>query len=144
ISTDSDVLAVRGFASHQAIRAFQWSPDLQSHDSQTHLLSLLTNLCGLALLEETTSSGQLRRAPKQRLFISHAKLDGADDAVRIRQRLDETDFGIEPFVDANDLTGGELFSEELEAEIADATLLAIYTDAYGSRPFCRWEMLRAK
>ena len=46
-------------------------------------------------------------------------------------------------VDANDLTGGEMFTEELEAEIADATLLAIHTDAYGSRPFCRWEILRA-
>jgi hypothetical protein len=50
----------------------------------------------------------------------------------------------EPFIDTNDLTGGELFTEELEAEIADATLLAIHTDAYSSRPFCRWEVLRAK
>jgi hypothetical protein len=54
------------------------------------------------------------------------------------------DFGIEPFVDANDLTAGEEFTDELEAEIADATLLAVHTDAYGSRPFCRWEILRAK
>ena len=84
--------------------------------------------------------GQPKRAAKQRLFISHAKLDGAEDAVRIRRRLDEMDFGIEPFVDVNDLTGGEQFTEELEAEIADATLLAIQTDAYASRPFCRWEI----
>ena len=146
VSVESSVFEVRGFLGRHAIRAFQWPSDLQSPDSQTHLLLLLTNLAGSTLLEGAAASapGLARRVEKQRLFISHAKLDGADDAVRIRQRLDATDFGIEPFVDANDLTGGELFTEELEAEIADSTLLAIQTDAYGSRPFCRWEILRAK
>lgn len=146
ISLESTVLEVRGFAGRHAIRTYEWPSDLRNSDSQTHLLLLLTNLCGLMLLEEINPAapGELRRAVKQRLFISHAKLDGTDDAVRIRKRLEETDFGIQPFVDANDLTVGELFSDELEAEIADATLLAIYTDCYGSRPYCRWEMLRAK
>ena len=146
VSLESSVLEVRGFRGRHAIRAYQWPSDMQSPDSQTHLLLLLTNLAGSMLLEGATpaTSGAPRRVEKQRLFISHAKLDGSDDAVRIRKRLDEMDFGIEPFVDANDLTGGELFTEELEAEIADATLLAIHTDTYGSRPFCRWEILRAK
>lgn len=146
VSLESSVLEVRGFPGRHAIRAYQWPTDLQSPDSQTHLLLLLTNLSGSIMLEAANpaAQGELKRIPKQRLFISHAKLDGADDAVRIRKRLDETDFGIEPFVDANDLTGGELFTDELEAEIAEATLLVIHTDAYGSRPFCRWEILRAK
>jgi hypothetical protein len=145
-SLDSSVLEMRGFRGLHAIRAYQWPFDLQSSDSRTRLLLLLTNRAGSILLESASPAkpGELKRIPKQRLFISHAKLDGAGDAIRIRQRLDETDFGIEPFVDANDLTGGEQFNDELEAEIADATLLAIYTDAYGSRPFCRWEILRAK
>jgi hypothetical protein len=145
-SLESSVLEVRGFRGRNAIRAFQWPFDLESMASRTHLLLLLTNMCGSMMLENTGPStpGQPRKAPKQRLFISHAKLDGADDAVRIRRRLDEMDFGIEPFVDANDLSVGETFTEELEGEIADATLLAIHTDAYGSRPFCRWEILRAK
>ena len=146
LSLESSVLEVTGFRGRNAIRAFQWPFDLESADSRTHLLLLLTNMCGSMILENPGAAkpGEARRAPKQRLFISHAKLDGADDAVRIRRRLDETDFGIEPFVDANDLSVGEMFSEELEGEIADATLLAIHTDAYGSRPFCRWEILRAK
>jgi hypothetical protein len=104
----------------------------------------LTNICGSMLVEEPTAAGKPRRLSKQRLFISHAKSDGVTDATNIRKRLDETDFGIEPFVDANDLVAGEYFTSELEAEIAGATLLALYTDGYGSRPFCRWEMLRAK
>jgi hypothetical protein len=146
VSLESGVLEVPAFPNRHAIRAYEWTYEPESSAFQTHLLLLLTNRCGSLLLEEASSSasGGLRRLPKQHLFISHAKVDGVEDAVRIRQRLDETDFGIEPFVDANDLTGGELFSEELEAEISDSTLLAIHTDSYGSRPFCRWEVLRAK
>src|SRR5262245_44435485 len=146
VSLDSNVLEVQGFPKLHAIRAYQWPFDLQSSDSRTHLLLLLTNRAGSMLLESAAPAapGKLKAPPKQKLFISHAKLDGAGDAVRIRERLDKMDFGIEPFVDANDLTGGEQFTDELEAEIADATLLAIHTDAYGSRPFCRWEILRAK
>jgi hypothetical protein len=146
LSLDSSVLEVGSFPGRHAIRAYQWPFDLENADSRTHLLLLLTNLCGLLILGDINPAapGELKPIPKQRLFISHAKLDGADDAVRIRRRLDETDFGIEPFVDANDLSAGESFSEELEAEIACATLLAVHTDAYGSRPFCRWEILRAK
>ena len=146
LSLDSNVLAVQGFPNRHAIRAYEWPFDLQSTDSRTHLLLLLTNRAGSILVQDANPAvpGGLKRTPKQRLFISHAKMDGTDDAVRIRKRLDKMDFGIEPFVDANDLTAGEEFTEELEAEIADATLLAIHTDAYGSRPFCRWEILRAK
>jgi hypothetical protein len=146
LSLDPNVLEVRGFPRRHAIRAFQWPFDMQSQSSLTRLLLLLTNRAGSILLDDgkPATASTPARTQKQRLFISHAKLDGASDAVRIRQRLDEMDFGIEPFVDANDLTSGEEFTDELEAEIADATLLAIHTDAYGSRPFCRWEILRAK
>jgi hypothetical protein len=146
LSLDSSVMEVRGFRNRQAIRAFQWPFNIHSQGSLTRLLLLLTNRAGSILLQgdKAATPGTPTRTPKQRLFISHAKLDGANDAVRIRERLDEMDFGIEPFVDANDLTAGEEFTDELEAEIADATLLAIHTDAYGSRPFCRWEILRAK
>jgi hypothetical protein len=146
LSLESGVLSVRAFPNRQSVRAFEWDDGPESSAFHTHLLLLLTNRCGSLLLEGSNppAPGEVRRVPKQRLFISHAKQDGAADAVRIRKRLDKMDFGIEPFVDTNDLTGGEIFSEELEAEIADATLLAIYTDAYSSRPFCRWEVLRAK
>jgi hypothetical protein len=146
LSLESGVLQVPVFPNRHAIRAFEWDDGPESSAFHTHLLLLLTNRCGSLLLEGSNppAAGEVRRVPKQRLFISHAKQDGAADAVRIRKRLNKLDFGIEPFVDANDLTSGEIFSEELEAEIADATLLAIYTDAYSSRPFCRWEVLRAK
>ena len=143
VSLESSVLELPGLPALHAIRTFRWTYEPQSSAFNTHLLLLLTNRCG-SLIQGEATAGTPARVPKQRLFISHAKLDGEEDAVRIRRRLDETDFGIEPFVDANDLVAGEVFTEELEAEIADATLLAIHTDAYGSRPFCRWEILRAK
>jgi hypothetical protein len=38
----------------------------------------------------------------------------------------------------------ELFTQELEDEIAESTLLVIQTDRYAERPFCRWEVLKAK
>lgn len=146
VSMERDVLSLRGFPNRQSIRAYEWGTEPGSAAFQTRLLLLLTNRGGSLLAADAVPAGPqgLRRVRKERLFISHAKQDGAEDAVRIRRRLDEMDFGIEPFVDTNDLTGGEIFTEELEAEIADATLLVIHTDGYSTRPFCRWEVLRAK
>ncbi|HLH89990.1 MAG TPA: toll/interleukin-1 receptor domain-containing protein [Xanthobacteraceae bacterium] len=144
VCLESTVRSLAAFPGIQSIRTDEWDSEAGTDAFNTRLLLLLTNRCGALLLEAAKPPDKLSRTPKQRLFISHAKLDGADDAVRIRRRLDETDFGIEPFVDANDLNAGEAFTEELEAEIADATLLAVQTDAYSSRPFCRWEILRAK
>jgi hypothetical protein len=139
LSVDPGVLTLRGFNNVHAIRAFEWPLEIGKRESENELLLRLTNLAGFLL--ENVQGQKLR---KQKLFISHAKLDGADDANRIKQRLDNTNFGIEPFVDAYDLTPGELFTQELEDEIAESTLLAIQTDRYAERPFCRWEVLKAK
>ena len=139
LSVDPAVLTVQGFNNVHALRAFEWPLEIGNRESENELLLHLTNLAGFLL-----DSAQGRRLRKQKVFISHAKLDGADDADRIKQRLDSTNFGIEPFVDAYDLTPGELFTQELEDEIAGSTLLAIQTDRYAERPFCRWELLKAK
>lgn len=139
LSLDPNVLTVQGFKNLHAIRAFEWPLEIGKRDSETELLLRLTNLAGLLL-----GNANGRRLRKQKVFISHAKLDGTDDAICIKKRLDNTNFGIEPFVDAYDLTPGEAFTQELEDEIAESTLLAIQTDQYAERPFCRWEVLKAK
>jgi hypothetical protein len=113
LSVDPSVLTVQGFNNVHAIRAFEWPLEIGKRESENELLLRLTNLAGFLL-----ENAQGRKLRKQKVFISHAKLDGADDAERIKQRLDNTNFGIEPFVDAYDLTPGELFTAELEDEIA--------------------------
>jgi len=139
LSVDPGVLTVQGFNNIHAIRAFEWPLEIGNRESENELLLRITNLSGF-LLENM----QGRKLRKQKVFISHAKLDGAVDADRIKQHLDNKNFGIEPFVDAYDLTPGELFTQELEDEIAESTLLVIQTDRYAERPYCRWEVLKAK
>lgn len=40
--------------------------------------------------------------------------------------------------------GGARFDSQFEAEIARSALVAIRSDRYGGRPWCRWEVLRGK
>ncbi|TVR78898.1 MAG: toll/interleukin-1 receptor domain-containing protein [Rhodospirillales bacterium] len=81
---------------------------------------------------------------RERLFLSHAKADGWAVATAIEDHLALNRYGVETFVDATDLPGGARFDRQFEAEIARSALVAIRSDRYGGRPWCRWEMLRGK
>jgi len=82
-----------------------------------------------------------------RLFISHAKADlgkdGDDPAHRTLQA--RTDIPVEDWVDAGKIAPGQAFEKAIHAGLRDCSIvLAFYTDHYGSRPWCRREVLDAK
>ncbi|MCP4043413.1 MAG: TIR domain-containing protein [Gammaproteobacteria bacterium] len=82
-----------------------------------------------------------------RLFISHAKADldatRDDPAHQTMQAL--TDLPIEHWFDAGQIAPGQQFERAIRAGIRDCSImLAFYTDQYGSRPWCRREVLDAK
>lgn len=81
---------------------------------------------------------------RERLFLSHAKADGWAVAKAIEDHLALNRYGVETFVDATDLPGGARFDSQFEAEIARSAVVAIRSDRYGGRPWCRWEVLRGK
>lgn len=79
------------------------------------------------------------------LFLSHAKKDGVQIAEEIKKYIDEK-IAINTFFDRIDISSGHKFSDEILANIImeQTSFIAIQTDAYASREWCRWEVLKAK
>lgn len=82
---------------------------------------------------------------KVRVFLSHSKHDqhGAAIAQRVRDAL-HASRGLASFFDVNDIPAGLHFDRVLLTEIRRSAVLAILTDAYSSREWCRREVLEAK
>lgn len=107
--------------------------------------SLTHELCRLLLAQKRTvvpSGTGLSFAPVK-LFLSHAKRDGLDIAEHFRDYLHRKT-ALKSFFDANDIAPSYSFADEIKAQIQDAAVLAIQTDAYASREWCRREILLAK
>ncbi|MBV9490021.1 MAG: TIR domain-containing protein [Verrucomicrobia bacterium] len=96
---------------------------------------LLALAPGTKFLEEPTQSIQV--------FLSHAKLDGELFATRMRDWL-RANSGLDSFFDASDIPPGTDFGRILEKEVRHAAFLALQSDVYSSRVWCRRELLFAK
>jgi hypothetical protein len=84
------------------------------------------------------------RSPKPlKLFISHAKADGLEIARQIKSYID-AQLPLKTFFDTNDISIGYDFTEEIKNNIAAAVVIALHTDQYSSREWCRREILLAK
>ena len=83
-------------------------------------------------------------AAKVGVFLSHAKQDGMDITRTVRRYFHEI-ARLDDFFDAADIPDGTRFAEFItETAGSLPVLLAIQTDAYASREWCRLEVLEAK
>lgn len=101
---------------------------------QTVLLNRVTH----ALCRQLTGS----RNPVT-VFLSHAKRDGVEIATSVRAHLQDGS-GIRNFFDTQDLLEGSAWADELRGEASRNVLVAIRTDAYATREWCRTEVIEAK
>lgn len=116
---------------YQAIRLNDISEGSQKN---TLLIAMLHDLC--RLLDPSHA--------KVQVFLSHAKHDGVQIASNVRQYL-QTVARLDGFFDALDIPDGEPFAEFLIHNVARLpVVLAIETDSYASRDWCRLEVLEAK
>lgn len=78
------------------------------------------------------------------IFLSHSKSGdtGKLHSEQIKKFIDNTNMN--RFFDANEISPGYHFDQEIEKHIQDSTLLAIESDAYSSRYWCQREILIAK
>ncbi len=109
--------------------------DVEMSEVETVLLNrVMHDLC--CLLRSDSS--------KVQVFISHSKRDGLEIARDVRRHLHEqTSLG--DFFDATDIPDGTRFAEIIGAAVGSSSvLLVIHTDSYGSREWCRLEVLEAK
>ncbi|RKT46639.1 TIR domain-containing protein [Thiocapsa rosea] len=88
------------------------------------------------------------KAPVQ-MFVSHAKADlAADRQDPVRQTRDlvhQGELPIDQWYDAEQIAPGQKFADAIRAGAGDCSImLAFHTDHYGSRPWCRREVLEAK
>lgn len=76
-----------------------------------------------------------------RVFVSHAKADSLSEVAVLRAALDDTQMG--EFFDARDIPFGDDFGEVIVSSIQDCAVLAVLTDVYPTREWCRIEALEA-
>jgi hypothetical protein len=80
--------------------------------------------------------------PKLKIFLSHAKADGAAPARRLRDYI-YSQTQLAAFFDENDIAFGSGFARVLERDLdasETAALIAIRSAMYASRPWCRREL----
>jgi hypothetical protein len=82
---------------------------------------------------------------KVQIFLSHSKHDqhGEEIARNIRSRLYNTP-GMDSFFDVYDIPAGLHFQKVLLLKVRVSAMVAIHTDSYSSREWCRKEIIEAK
>ncbi|MCY3954820.1 MAG: toll/interleukin-1 receptor domain-containing protein [Nitrospira sp.] len=94
---------------------------------------------------EASNAPLSRYLEKIQVFISHSKHDNDGEAVArsIRNWLHDN-IALSSFFDVFDIPTGLSFREVLLHQIETSVLVAIHTDSYSSREWCRREVIEAK
>ncbi|MFT5467870.1 MAG: hypothetical protein ACI8UO_002977 [Verrucomicrobiales bacterium] len=102
--------------------------------------ALIVETCRFLLGKERGESVPLR------LFLSHAKQDMEREPRVIEELVSALNATkpIETWVDSSKIERGSQFGEEIEKGVENSALLAVVTQNYASRPWCRREILLAK
>jgi len=79
------------------------------------------------------------------IFLSHSKHDGDGERIAklIRDRL-HADSNLASFFDVLDIPPGLRFQKVLLKQVRQSAVVAIHTDSYSSREWCRREIIEAK
>lgn len=85
------------------------------------------------------------KAEPLKVFISHAKIDGVSIATRLRDGLAAVS-QLQAWFDVNDLRPGVAAASPMKdaAAMSSGGMIAVISDAYSTRPWCRYEALQAR
>ena len=134
----------------QALRWDRW--DAPAADRHQRLTSDLTHeLCRMLRhrIDLLRGSGEEaafgRYLEKIRVFISHSKHDGDGESVGcgIRDWI-HAHSPLDSFFDVHDIPPGLSSGEVLRHQIGAGAVVAVHTDSYSSREWCRREVIEAK
>lgn len=136
----------------QAIRAFEWH-EQPGETQRVRLVSAITyELCRMMRTylaheeypDKTVDELEvyLRKAC---VFLSHSKHDryGEEIAGAIRSHIFENN-DLASFMDVHNIPAGLAFADVLVRFVRTSAVVAIYTDSYSSREWCRREIIEAK
>lgn len=104
---------------------------------------VIIELC--RFLQGLEATDDRSRAPTQ-LFLSHAKADMSVEPRVAQQFIDllSEDQPVDVWVDSGEIETGSKFSEAISSGVKRTSLLAVLTDNYSSREWCREEIMIAK
>ena len=117
---------------------------LYGHDSVTDAMNPNK---GKRTTATANARGQISKRPVK-IFLSHAKdphkEDGGEKLAKLFNAFILTELGLNTFFDVLHIPVGEGFRESIEEAIKASTVIAIHSDRYASREWCRREILLAK
>jgi hypothetical protein len=146
-----DALAQTGMA-EQAVRWDHWG-ELDPKTKVRQLIPALTHQFARMLrayLERLRHPADSEEAlegylKKVQVFLSHSKRD--DDGERIAKLIRRVLFdegGVASFFDVHDIAPGMRFDRVILNQVRVSAVVAIHTDSFSSREWCRREILEAK
>lgn len=135
----------------QALRWDRWSEDSEAGRRIGRLIRELTHeftrMLRHWLRSQPDHAGDELRRYRQsiQVFLSHSKHDDHGEAVAkaIRGWFHEHS-ALASFLDVDDMMAGVRFDAAIDDAIRHGVLVAIYTDSYSSREWCRREAILAK
>lgn len=148
VEIDNDVLARLGIE-EQAFLWARWEGELAERGRKltTALTYAFCRLLRHYLEHLTHPEEEALEAylKKVQIFLSHSKHDqhGEEIARNVRNRLHNMP-GMDSFFDVFDIPAGLKFHEVLLHKLRVSAMVAIHTDSYSSREWCRKEIIEAK
>lgn len=136
----------------QALRWDTWDAAIAGGREQRLLTTLTYQFCRMLrtyleqLKHPAAEEEELDRYLKKvEIFLSHSKHDpnGERIANLIRDALFQGD-GLETFFDVHDIPAGLRFNKVILQKLKVSAVVAIHTDSYSSREWCRREIIEAK
>ncbi|MCK9356853.1 MAG: TIR domain-containing protein [Dehalococcoidia bacterium] len=98
------------------------------------------------LIRQLRQSDSCQESPPVTIFLSHTKLDLEHEPYVVKSLVEHltVDHPEKTWYDSGDISVGSPFKDAIERGVSDAALLAVQTDSYSSRSWCRREVLLAK
>lgn len=136
----------------QSARWDKWGAVSVEERQQRLITNLTYQLCRMlrSYLEHLKRPAEpdealLQYLKKVEIFLSHSKHDGDGERIAklIRYHLYAGD-GLESFFDIHDIPIGLPFNKVLLQKVKVSAVVAIHTDSYSSREWCRKEIIEAK
>jgi hypothetical protein len=144
--------AIRLGMAEQAIRWDKWMPLASEKRLRRLIASLTYQFCRMlrSYLERLKHPAEDDDALEQylrkvQIFLSHSKHDSNGERIArlIRDHLYRGD-GLASFFDVHDIPAGLRFNKVLLQQVKVSAVVAVHTDSYSSREWCRREIIEAK
>ncbi|WP_029077501.1 toll/interleukin-1 receptor domain-containing protein [Bradyrhizobium sp. th.b2] len=134
----------------QSVRWFEWSEEAVETKYRRLTTALSYQFCRMLRqylehlkrpeVDEPDLIAYLKRVD---VFLSHSKHDGDGTAIALQFRKFVQDGGYDAFFDVFDIPIGLRFNKVLLEKVKVSAVVAIHTDSYSSREWCRREMIQA-